>query len=71
MNKEIYERPKMHVNIGTIVYPGMSPKSKCQQELMQIKADMKEANAYSKPRSAQDLIEEARKARELNERQEA
>jgi hypothetical protein len=49
MNKEIYERPKVHVNIGTIVYPGMSPKAV----------------------SAQDLIEEARKARELNERQEA
>jgi hypothetical protein len=47
MNKEIYKRPKMHVNIGTIVYPDMSPK----------------------PVSAQDLIEEARKARELDERQ--
>jgi translation elongation factor EF-Tu-like GTPase len=49
MNKEIFERPKTHVNIGTIVYPGMSPKTV----------------------SAQDLIEEARKARELDERQEA
>jgi CBS domain-containing protein len=64
MNKEIYERPKMHVNIGTMHALGKTAKDFV----------LSVEDIYSKPPktvSAQDLIEEARKARELDERQEA
>jgi hypothetical protein len=57
MNKEIYERSKVHVNIGT-----MHALGKSAQDFV-----LKVEDTYSKPPvSAQDLIEEARKAREGN-----
>lgn len=47
MNKEIYERPKMHVNIGTIHALG-----KTAQDFV-----LKVEDIYSKPISAQGLKE--------------
>jgi hypothetical protein len=61
---EKVERPKLRCNIGTIHELGITA-----QDLM-----LKIEDIRSKPPkypSAQDLIEEARKARELDERQEA